>query len=59
MSSPEWIPPVHRVAARVLPANAAGDVLLLLGQDPAHPGDLHGPVDVLVSAIDAVAGGAR
>jgi 8-oxo-dGTP pyrophosphatase MutT (NUDIX family) len=33
--------PIHRVAARVLPVNAAGEVLLLQGQDPAHPGDLH------------------
>jgi len=59
MRSPESIPPIHRVAARVLPVNAAGEVLLLQGQDPAHPGDLHGPVDIMVSAIDAVAGGAR
>lgn len=33
--------PIHRVAARVLPVNAAGEVLLLQGQDPARPGDLH------------------
>ena len=33
--------PIHRVAARVLPVNPAGEVLLLQGQDPAHPGDLH------------------
>jgi 8-oxo-dGTP pyrophosphatase MutT (NUDIX family) len=33
--------PIHRVAARVLPVNTAGEVLLLQGQDPAHPGDLH------------------
>lgn len=33
--------PIHRVAARVLPVNADGEVLLLQGQDPAHPGDLH------------------
>jgi len=32
---------INRVAARVLPVNAAGEVLLLQGQDPAHPGDLH------------------
>lgn len=33
--------PINRVAARVLPVNPAGEVLLLQGQDPAHPGDLH------------------
>ena len=33
--------PIHRVAARVLPVNARGEVLLLQGQDPARPGDLH------------------
>lgn len=33
--------PIHRVAGRVLPINPAGEVLLLEGQDPAHPGDLH------------------
>jgi hypothetical protein len=59
MSSPESIPPIHRVTARVLPVNAAGEVLLLQAQDPAHPGDLHGPVDIMVSAVAAVAGGAR
>jgi 8-oxo-dGTP pyrophosphatase MutT (NUDIX family) len=32
---------IHRVAARVLPVSAAGTVLLLEGQDPARPGDLH------------------
>jgi 8-oxo-dGTP pyrophosphatase MutT (NUDIX family) len=32
---------IHRVAGRVLPVNADGEVLLLQGQDPAHPGDLH------------------
>jgi 8-oxo-dGTP pyrophosphatase MutT (NUDIX family) len=32
---------IHRVAARVLPVNARGEVLLLQGQDPARPGDLH------------------
>ncbi|TNM43360.1 NUDIX domain-containing protein [Nocardioides albidus] len=32
---------VHRVAARVLPINARGEVLLLQGQDPARPGVLH------------------
>lgn len=33
--------PINRVAARVLPVNPAGEVLLLQGQDPARPGDLH------------------
>jgi len=33
--------PVHRVAARLLPVSARGEVLLLQGQDPARPGDLH------------------
>lgn len=33
--------PVHRVAARLLPVSARGEVLLLQGQDPAHPGVLH------------------
>lgn len=33
--------PIHRAAARVLPVNAAGEVLLLQCQDPARPGDLH------------------
>lgn len=33
--------PIHRVAARVLPVNSRGEVLLLQGQDPARPGDLH------------------
>lgn len=33
--------PIHRVAARVLPVAPDGTVLLLQGQDPAHPGDLH------------------
>jgi 8-oxo-dGTP pyrophosphatase MutT (NUDIX family) len=33
--------PIHRVAARVLPVSPAGEVLLLQGQDPARPGDLH------------------
>ncbi len=32
---------VQRVAARVLPVSPTGEVLLLLGQDPARPGDLH------------------
>ncbi len=41
MSSSESKIRVHRVAARVLPVNAAREVLLLQGQDPAHPGDLH------------------
>ncbi len=34
-------PPIHRVAVRLLPVSPAGQVLLLQGQDPAHPGDLH------------------
>jgi len=33
--------PIHRVAARVLPVSPDGRVLLLQGQDPARPGDLH------------------
>ncbi|SDD06988.1 NUDIX hydrolase [Nocardioides lianchengensis] len=33
--------PVRRVAARVLPVSATGEVLLLQCQDPARPGDLH------------------
>ena len=33
--------PIHRTAARVLPVSSAGRVLLLQGQDPARPGDLH------------------
>lgn len=41
MTAPGSPEPIHRVAARVLPVNAAGEVLLLQGQDPAHPGDLH------------------
>ena len=32
---------IHRLAARVLPVNPRGEVLLLQGQDPARPGDLH------------------
>ena len=32
---------IHRVAARVLPVSPDGRVLLLQGQDPARPGDLH------------------
>lgn len=32
---------IARVAARVLPVNERGEVLLLQGQDPARPGDLH------------------
>lgn len=32
---------IHRIAGRVLPVNPAGEVLLLQGQDPAHPGELH------------------
>lgn len=34
-------PPVQRVAGRILPVCPTGEVLLLLGQDPARPGDLH------------------
>ena len=33
--------PIHRIAARVLPVSPAGEVLLLQGQDPAVPGELH------------------
>lgn len=33
--------PIHRVAARVLPVSPTGRVLLLQGQDPGRPGDLH------------------
>ena len=33
--------PIHRQAARVLPVSSDGRVLLLQGQDPARPGDLH------------------
>jgi 8-oxo-dGTP pyrophosphatase MutT (NUDIX family) len=33
--------PIDRVAARVLPVNPVGEVLLLEAQDPAHPGVLH------------------
>ena len=66
MRSPESIPPIHRVAARVLPVNAAGEVLLLQAQwwtpealradGTAASPDLP---DIMVSAVDAVAGGAR
>ena len=35
------VPAVQRVAGRVLPVCPTGEVLLLLGQDPARPGDLH------------------
>jgi hypothetical protein len=65
MSSPESIPPIHRVTARVLPVNAAGGVLLqaqwwtpeaLRADCTAASPDLP---DIMVSAIDAVAGGAR
>lgn len=35
------MPAIQRVAARVLPVNERGEVLLLQGQDPARPGDLH------------------
>ena len=31
---------IHRITARVVPVNAAGEVLLLQDQDPAHPGQL-------------------
>ncbi len=41
LGSPESPEPIHRVAARVLPVNTVGEVLLLQGQDPALPGDLH------------------
>lgn len=33
--------PIHRVAVRLLPVSLSGQVLLLQGQDPARPGDLH------------------
>ena len=33
--------PIHRVAVRLLPVSPDGRVLLLQGQDPARPGDLH------------------
>lgn len=33
--------PIHRVAVRLLPVAPDGRVLLLQGQDPARPGDLH------------------
>lgn len=33
--------PIHRVAARLLPVSPSGRILLLQGQDPARPGDLH------------------
>ena len=33
--------PIHRTAVRLLPVSPAGRVLLLQGQDPARPGDLH------------------
>ena len=33
--------PIHRTAARLLPVSPTGRILLLQGQDPAHPGDLH------------------
>jgi 8-oxo-dGTP pyrophosphatase MutT (NUDIX family) len=41
MAAAQTTGPIHRVAARVLPVNSVGEVLLLQGQDPAHPGDLH------------------
>lgn len=51
--------PIHRIAGRVLPVNPAGEVLLLEGQDPARPGDLHwvtigGAVDGVESLRTAV-----
>lgn len=33
--------PIHRIAVRLLPVSPDGRVLLLQGQDPARPGDLH------------------
>lgn len=33
--------PIHRTASRVLPVSPGGEVLLLQGQDPAAPGELH------------------
>lgn len=33
--------PIDRVSARVLPVSPTGEVLLLQGQDPARPRDLH------------------
>ncbi len=33
--------PIHRIASRVLPVSPVGEVLLLQGQDPAVPGELH------------------
>lgn len=50
--------PVHRTAARVLPVDPAGRVLLLQAQDPARPGDLHwvsvgGAVEPGESLVDA------
>lgn len=52
------LPPVHRTAARVLPVDPAGRVLLLQAQDPARPGDLHwvsvgGAVEPGESLVDA------
>ena len=50
--------PVIRTAARVLPVNPEGQVLLLQCQDPARPGDLHwisigGAVDPGESRVEA------
>ena len=52
------LPPVHRTAARALPVDPAGRVLLLQAQDPARPGDLHwvsvgGAVEPGESLVDA------
>lgn len=33
--------PIHRIASRLLPVSPDGRILLLQGQDPARPGDLH------------------
>ncbi|WP_183094412.1 NUDIX hydrolase [Nocardioides stalactiti] len=41
MAADETAQPIHRVAVRLLPVSPEGRVLLLQGQDPAHPGDLH------------------
>lgn len=41
MTTHESTGPVHRVAVRLLPVSPDGRVLLLQGQDPARPGDLH------------------
>ena len=41
MTAQDRAQPVHRVAVRLLPVSPDGKVLLLQGQDPAPPGDLH------------------